>query len=307
MSVHLVETDYTGQQGVAAAYVVTHANGVYVCETNTAHAVPAILQAIADAGYTPDDVTHVIITHIHLDHAGGASALMAACPKATLLAHPRAAPHAIDPSRIVAGATAVYGAERFEALYGTIHPIDAGRVRAMEHGETLPIGGHPLVFLHTRGHANHHMVIHDEAESAVFTGDSFGIAYPGLPGIVFPSTSPTDFDADLARESLRTIVGTGAKTAWLTHFGAVTDLAGVAERLDGQLEAYGALVDRLDASGVEGDALQQQASEAVDAFFEALVPHPTPDQRALIEIDRDLNGQGVAIAVARRRKRRARG
>ncbi len=310
-----VDTNYTDHTGVAAAFVVSHDDGVYVCETNTAYAVPAILDAVRASGHTPEQVTHVVITHIHLDHAGGASALMAACPNATLLAHPKAAPHAIDPSRIVAGATAVYGEARFAELYGTIGPIPAERVRAMAHDETLQVGGHTLRFLHTRGHANHHMVVVDEAEEAVFTGDSFGIAYPDVqpagtpptkPVRVFPSTSPTDFDADAARQSLRTITGCGATSAWLTHFGRVDNLEEVAASLDAQLAAYGALVDRLDASDASGEALQLQATEAVDGFFAALFPSPSDEEATLLAIDRDLNGQGVAVAVERRRFRRSR-
>lgn len=312
--IHTVDTEYTDHANVAAAFVVEHDDGVYVCETNTTYAVPAILAAVEAAGHTPEQVTHVIITHIHLDHAGGASALMAACPNATLLAHPRAAPHAIDPSRIVAGASAVYGEERFAELYGTIGPIDAEQVRAMAHDETVEVGGHRLRFLHTRGHANHHMVIFDEAEQAVFTGDSFGIAYPDVqpsgtaaarPSVVFPSTSPTDFDADAARASLKTIVGTGATAAYLTHFGRVENLDEVARALDGQLARYGELVDRLDTSGMEGDALHSEAARVVDGFFAELFPEPSELQATLISLDRDLNGQGVAVAVERRRYRRA--
>ena len=306
MAVHLVETNYTDQSEVAATYVVTHDDGVYLCETNTAYAVPAILAKVADLGFGPSDVTHIIITHIHLDHAGGASALMRQCPQAVLLAHPKAAPHAIDPSKIVAGATAVYGEAAFAKMYGTIGTIDASRVQAIDDGTSLDVGGHRLRFLHTRGHANHHMVIHDLAESAVFTGDSFGIAYPGLAGTLFPSTSPTDFDAEAALNSLDIIVRTSAQTAWLTHFGAIRDLPAAAAAMAPQLRAYGELVERLDASGREGADLLGAAHTAVDAFFDALVPNPTPAQRGLIDIDRDLNGQGVAVAVERRRFRRNR-
>jgi len=313
--IHTVDTEYTDHTGVAAAFVVEHADGVYVCETNTSYAVPAILRTIEASGHTAEQVTHVIITHIHLDHAGGASALMRACPNATLLAHPRAAPHAIDPSRIVAGATAVYGEARFAELYGTIEPIPEARVRAIAHDEAVEVGGHRLRFLHTRGHANHHMVVHDEAAQAVFTGDSFGIAYPDVqpegtpahrPALVFPSTSPTDFDADAARESLKAIVGTGATSAWLTHFGRVDNLDAIAASLDAQLARYGALADALDGSGVEGEELLRQAAEAVDGFFVELLPEPTGEQASLLDLDRDLNGQGVAVAVERRRYRRAR-
>ncbi len=307
MAVHLVDCDYAGLPGSAAAYIVTHDDGAMIIETNTARATDRILAALGGLDLTPADVTHVIITHVHLDHAGGASALLEACPHAHLIAHPRAAPHAIDPTKLVASATQVYGTAVFSELYGTIDPIDPNRVETMDDEETLIIGGHTLRFLHTRGHANHHFCIVDEAEEAIFTGDSFGIRYPGLQGVIFPSTSPTDFDAALAVESVERIVQSGAKEAWLTHFGVVRDLSSAGATLIGQLRAYGELVDRADDSGAEGDALQAMCSAFVDQFFADLVPGATTDQIALLDVDRSLNAQGLAVAVERRRKRRARG
>ena len=283
MAVHLVDCDYAGLPGSAAAYIVTHDDGAMIIETNTARATDRILAALGGLDLTPADVTHVIITHVHLDHAGGASALL------------------------VASATQVYGTAVFSELYGTIDPIDPNRVETMDDEETLIIGGHTLRFLHTRGHANHHFCIVDEAEEAIFTGDSFGIRYPGLQGVIFPSTSPTDFDAALAVESVERIVQSGAKEAWLTHFGVVRDLSSAGATLIGQLRAYGELVDRADDSGAEGDALQAMCSAFVDQFFADLVPGATTDQIALLDVDRSLNAQGLAVAVERRRKRRARG
>jgi len=306
MPVQLVDCGYTGVPGCAAAYIVPHDDGAMIIETNTAKAVPRILATLGGLDLRPEDVTHVIVTHIHLDHAGGAGALLAACPEAQLLAHPRAAPHAIDPSKLVRSATQVYGEEAFAELYGTIDPIDADRVRTLDDDEQLEIGGHRLRFLHTRGHANHHFCVLDETESALFTGDAFGIRYPLLQGTVFPSTSPTDFDAELAIASVKRLVATGAEAAWLTHFGAVHDLEEVGETLIGQLQAAGEVVDEADASGLEGDALFAHTGAWVDRFFAELVPEPTDAQRQLLEVDRSLNGQGLAVAVQRRRRRRAR-
>src|SRR5690606_13064670 len=203
--VRTIDSGYMGQRGVAAAFLVHDAGEAAFVETSTALAAPRMLRALEEEGLRPEQVRYVVITHVHLDHAGGASALMRACPEATLLAHPRAARHAIDPSRLVASATAVYGEARFRELYGAIEPIPAQRVRAVDDGEVLPLGRRELSFLHTRGHANHHFVVHDRAAGGVFTGDAFGIGYPALQTdgrFVFPSTSPTDFDPVAARESL---------------------------------------------------------------------------------------------------------
>jgi glyoxylase-like metal-dependent hydrolase (beta-lactamase superfamily II) len=302
------------EPGIAAAYLLLPEEGraCAFVETNTAHAVPTLLKALEAHGRTPEDVQYVIITHIHLDHAGGAGQLMAACPNATLLAHPKAAPHAVDPSRIVRGATAVYGEERFASLYGEVRPIPEERVVAMDDDSTVQLGNHTLRFLHTRGHANHHMCVFDETANGVFTGDSFGILYPALQRnglFAFPSTSPTDFDGPAAIEALDRIVGTGAARVWPTHFDVHTDLAGIADQLRPMLERSTALVDEADASGIEDEALDAWFDRAVRAMFEErLVAAGLADDpvvRRQVELDIDLNGQGLAFAVRKRRFKRA--
>lgn len=310
--VRTIDCAYTDQPDAAAAYLVREGNRAAFVETNTALAVPRLLAALADEGLAPEQVEYVIITHVHLDHAGGASALMQACQNAVLLAHPRAARHAIDPTKLVASATAVYGAERFRALYGEILPIDPSRVRTVADGETVRLGSRELVFLHTRGHANHHAVIHDRSADGVFTGDAFGIRYPALQTdgrFLFPSTSPTDFDAAEAKASLDRIVGTGASRVWLTHFGEYTDLAPMAAEMHAQLDAYGALLEEADAT-LEDTALDAFCEVRVRAFFDALfAAHPgadTPENRDLLAIDVDLNAQGIAAAVRKRRFKSAR-
>lgn len=302
-----IDTDYMGRRGVAAAFLLHDDGEAAFVETSTALALPRLLRALDEVGLRPEQVRYVVITHVHLDHAGGASALMRACPNATLLAHPRAARHAIDPSRLVASATTVYGEARFRALYGIIDPIAPERVRPVEDGEVLPLGRRELAFLHTRGHANHHFVVHDRAANGVFTGDAFGIGYPALQGdgrFVFPSTSPTDFDPVAARESLARVVGTGAERVWLTHFGERRDVAEVAADLDAQLEAYEALLER--AIEVDDPDLDAFVERAVRGFFDALFARrpgaDTPDHRELVELDVDLNAQGVAFAARRARR-----
>lgn len=308
-----IETGYTERERFAAAYLLHEGDQGLFVETNTALAVPRLLAALADAGLSPEQVPWVIVTHVHLDHAGGASVLMDALPNATLLAHPRAAPHLIDPSRLVSSASKVYGEERFRALYGEIRPIPEERVRIMDDGEHLAFGGGTLTFLHTRGHANHHFCIHDDATEAVFTGDTLGIGYPDLQEdgrLIFPSTSPTDFDAAAARDSLTKIVATGATRAFLTHFGEHGDVPGIAAELDAQLQVYGALADQAYAE-VDDAELDGWCSARVDTLFDTLLKArpgvDTPDNRALLAIDAELNAQGLAFSVRRRRRKAARG
>ena len=309
--VRTIDTHYLAHEGFAAAFLLLEGEKAAFVETNTNHAVPHLLAALEAAGRRPDDVEYVIVTHVHLDHAGGASKLMEACPNATLLAHPRAAKHLIDPSKLVASAQKVYGEEAFAKMYGTIGPIPADRVRIMEDEEVLSWGASTLRFLHTRGHANHHFCILDESAKNVFTGDSFGLAYPALQTeglVVFPSTSPTDFDPEAAKESVSRIATCGAERAYLTHHGECTQLGAMASSLTCQLDAYEEVLEQADASGLEGDALATFVRERVEKIFaeefEGFAFAQDPEKMKMVALDIDLNAQGVAFAVEKRRFKR---
>lgn len=308
--VHTIDCAYTDHPGIAAAYLIEDRGEVAIIEANTSQAVPIILDHLAQLGHTPEDVRYVVITHIHLDHAGGAGTLMRACPNATLLAHPKAAPHAIDPTRIEKGARAVYG-EVFDDLYGEIVPVPAERVRALEDGETFPLGQRTLTVLHTRGHANHHFVVHDPGADAVFTGDSFGLVYPVLQHrglFAFPSTTPTDFDPEAAHASIERILATGAGRAFPTHFGEHRDLQGIADQLHPLLDAHADIVDRADAAEIADEALDAWCRRELTAVFDAhLEAHGMGDEveaHAMVRFDRNLNAQGLAFSVRKRRYKR---
>ena len=310
--VRIIDTHYAGQTGVAAAYLLVEKGEAAFIEANTSLATPRLLAALAAEGLTPEQVKYVIITHIHLDHAGGAGALMAACPNATLLAHPKAAPHAIDPTRIIAGATQVYGEKALAILYGAIDATPAERVRAMEDGETVVLGGRTLTFLHTRGHANHHFCVYDDRSNAVFTGDSFGVIYPHLQHrgtLALASTSPTDFDEQAAHESVDRIVATGAECVYPTHFGAVRDLAGAARQLHAQLTRSGAAVRTALEEDLQDGELDvfcaAQARSIIEDQLEMCGWGPEDARSGLIAIDVDLNGQGLAFAVRKIRYKRS--
>lgn len=307
MTVTTIDAAYLGYEGFAATYLLQQGDRAAFIETANAPAVPRMLEVLDERGLSPEQVDYVIITHVHLDHAGGAASLMQACPNATLLAHPNAAKHAIDPSKLVRSAKGVYGEERFAEMYGTIDPIPESRVRIMADDETLDWSGRELRFLHTRGHANHHFCIHDPASGGVFTGDSFGLVYPVLQThglFAIPSTSPTDFDAAAAKASLDRIVATGASTAYLTHFGGVTDLEGVARQLHAQLDRYGAIVDEAFSSDRDDAGVEAFCREQVTALFDDLLgTHglESPTTRKILATDIDLNGQGLAFAVKKKR------
>ena len=308
MTVHTIDTGYAGQSGFAAAYRITEGDQVTFVETNTSRAVPRLLASLEEVGRSPEDVAFIIVTHVHLDHAGGAGVLAAHCPRAMVLAHPRAVPHLVDPDKLVTSAKGVYGEAAFAELCGEVRPIPAERVRAMGDEEELVFGARRLRFLHTAGHANHHVCIHDSATNGIFTGDSFGIAYPRLQtrGLrIFPTTTPTDFDARAYQATVRRIAELAPSRVYLTHYGELQEVAEAARSLDEQLEAYAALVEDADQPQYDEAAVEQRCREQVEAFFAALFDE---EQRAagaeLLKLDLDLNAQGVAFAVKKRRFKR---
>ncbi len=291
-----------------AAYLRIAGEECAFIETETSHARPKLLAALAASGHTALDVRYIVVTHAHLDHAAGAGGLLAACPRATLLAHPRAAKHLIDPAKLVKSATAVYGEERFAKLYGKIEPIPKERVRALEEGETFELGGATLRVHHTAGHANHHFVIDDPATESVYTGDSFGLVYPALQKhglFALATTSPTNFDAKEARISVDRIRGLGEKYVCLTHFDASTDVAGIAQQLHAWIDRADAWVEEAARSTDSVDAITERLRrawrDAIARESEARCLAFGAPEWELLATDIDLNAQGLAFAAELKR------
>jgi len=314
--IHTIDTHYLDRPEVAAAYLIVDGDRAAFVDNNTNAAVPRLLAALEEQGLRPEQVEYLVITHVHLDHAGGTSKLAKACPNATVVAHPRAAPHVIDPSKLVASVSAVYGEDEFARLYGTIEPVAGDRVQVMEDEETLRFGSRELRFLHTRGHANHHFCIADNASGAIFAGDAFGLVYPALQGegtFAFPSTSPTDFEPELARESIRRLVDEQPSCIYVTHFGAVTDIATAAGQLMRHLDFAESVRDDAEASDRPDEELEAWCRARLYDYFAGLLDGWSGLGRdaetwSLLKMDIDLNAQGIAFAAnKRRRKTRAAG
>lgn len=275
-------------------------------EAHTAHALPKLMAALEARRLHPEAVRWVVVTHAHLDHAAGASALLARCPNAQLLAHPRAARHLIDPAKLVASATAVYGAERFAKLYGRIDPIPAERVRALEDGARFPLGDAELQVFHTAGHAKHHFVVDDPALLTVYTGDTFGLVYPAVQHgarFVLATTSPTDFDANEARRSIDRVLSLGRSAACLTHFGEVRDLDEVAAQLRRWIDRSEAWVASVRERGETDETAYARIAAAIRAAIdeEARRLGLSFDDRdmQLLALDIDLNAKGLVVAARR--------
>ncbi|MGE0583397.1 MAG: MBL fold metallo-hydrolase [Steroidobacteraceae bacterium] len=290
---------------MAAIHVIGHGGRAALVDTGTAHSVPHALDALAALGYGPGDVDYVILTHVHLDHAGGAGAFMRALPNATLVVHPRGAPHMIDPAKLVAASIAVYGEATCRELYGEIPPIDAARVRATQDGERLSLAGRELEFWFTPGHALHHQAIVDHASRTIFTGDTFGLSYREFDtargAFIFPTTTPTQFDPQQLEDSVARIATYRPRAVHLTHYARVDDVARLADDMTAQVRAFAALAQR-HADGADRGA--RIRADMHTLLRERSLAHGCTMGEArfdaLVAADLDLNTDGLLAWLARR-------
>ena len=234
-----IDTRYV-LDGYAAIHVIERDLRLALVDTGTNESLPHLLQAFEQLGLDRADVDLVFVTHVHLDHAGGVGQLLQELPNARVVAHPRAVPHLVDPGRLVAASREVYGAERFDELYGTLLPVDPARITPSLDLDRLTLGKSEFQILHTPGHALHHHVLHDIGGAAVFTGDTFGLSYRWLDSdkgpCILPTTTPSQFDPEQLMASVDRILGLGVQAAYLTHFGRVTDMARLGASLKAQIQ-----------------------------------------------------------------------
>lgn len=281
---------------MAASYLLQHGGKAAVIETGVTRTVPRILNALANREVAPEDVLYVIPTHVHLDHAGGAGALMQRLPNARLVVHPRGARHMVDPSKLWAGSVDVYGEETLERTYGRPVPVDAARVIEAGDGHEVELAGRVLTFLDTPGHARHHFSVWDSASGGFFSGDTFGISYretdSALGPFMMPTTTPVQFDPVAWHASIERYLSYRPARMYLTHFGCVENVPALAGALHRALDDYVAL-----AGAVGGTAKLEAA--LLDYTLRQLLQHrcplPEPTLRGLLAPDMRLNAQGLEI------------
>ncbi len=294
-----------------ASYLLRHGDELAFFDTGAANNVPALLETTRRIGLGPEAVRYVMPTHVHLDHAGGAGALLAACPNATLVVHHKGAPHLIDPTRLQAGATAVYGAAEFARLYGDITPVPPERLIAARDGQTFRLGGHDILFIDTPGHANHHGCFFDPVSRGLFTGDTFGLSYREFDTAAGPwviaTTTPVAFDPDSWYDSLNRMMALRPAHAYPAHYGQVPAPVQLAPMLRDSIQAHAAIALEEEARAEPGRA--ERLLGAVDALLvgEGLRRCPAlgePGVRTLLALDIELNAQGLHVWLQRRAKAR---
>ena len=304
--IHTIDTAFQREHFDAAYLIVEKGRGAFVdCGTN--HSVPLLLSALEGAGLAPADVDWLIVTHVHLDHAGGAGLLMQHLPNARLIAHPRAAPHLVDPSKLIAGATAVYGEEEMQRSYGRILAVDERRVQVAEDGDVIELSGRALEFIDTPGHARHHHCIWDERSRSWFTGDTFGLSYRELDSangaFVIPTSTPVQFEPEKLKLSIARLLERDPQWMYLTHYGRVGEVRRLAGDLHAQIDAMVEIGHRCDGVPDRHRAI----SDALRTLYVGRArEHGCPLDDAGVEkvlaMDIELNAQGLASWLDRDRR-----
>jgi glyoxylase-like metal-dependent hydrolase (beta-lactamase superfamily II) len=260
-----VDTRMAGSSRVTSAYLV-RADEPALVETGPTTSFEAVVEGLEDLGVGPADLGHIVLTHIHLDHAGGVGRVAERFPRATVWVHERGAPHLADPEKLVSSVARVYGEARMRELFGPVEPVPAGRIRALGDGDRISLGNRSLDVLATPGHASHHVALADDETGAVFVGDALGIHLPDA-NVLRPATPPPDIDIELGAQSIERIRRRVGSVLLFSHFGPVAETDALCELAVGRLRRWGDIVRGAMGVTDEIDQIAEILRDATDSEF----------------------------------------
>lgn len=295
--VSAIDADYL-RPGLAAIHLIVEGGRAALVDTGTSSSVAGVMEVLRKKNLAPEDMAYVFVTHIHLDHAGGAGEFMHQFPNAKLVVHPRGARHMADPARLITSAMTVYGEAEFKRMYGVIRPVDANRIVEAPDGFALDLNGRPLLFLDTPGHARHHYCIFDKKNQSFFTGDTFGLSYRefDVDGMefVFPTTTPVQFDPVAAHASLNRIMSYEPAYAFLTHYSRIGHLPRHAGEMHDLIDAHVTIARKLRNVPDRHTALVEELGALL---LQRIIVHgcklPHDEILDLLSLDVGLNAQGL--------------
>jgi len=304
--IHTIDTGFERPLFDASHLIIENGHAAFI-DTGVNDSVARLLAALTEHGLTPAAVDWVILTHVHLDHAGGAGLLMQSLPNARLVVHPRGARHMIDPSALIAGASGVYGAEVVARTYGVVQPVPAARVVEAPDATVIDLAGRPLVCLDTPGHARHHLCLWDERSRSFFTGDTFGLSYRDFDtdrgAFIIASSTPVQFDPDGMRASIARMLAYDPQAMYLTHYSRVEDVPRLAQDLYSWIDAMVAIARAADG---QADRHARMRDALADEYVRRVQAHGcdmTPQRiRELLAIDIELNAQGLGCWLDARKR-----
>jgi glyoxylase-like metal-dependent hydrolase (beta-lactamase superfamily II) len=301
--VQAIDTVMFGRERMTSAYLLD-AREPAIVETGPTTSVHAVREGLGALGIGRDDLAHIVVTHIHLDHAGGVGALAPHFPRATVWVHERGAPHLAEPDKLVASAARVYGEARMQELFGPVHPVPSERLRSLTDGDRVPLGNRELEALYTPGHAGHHVALVDSASGGIFVGDAVGVFLPDV-GVLRPATPPPEFDLELAIRSVQRIAGRQPPLLLFSHFGPSPEVAELCRVAIDRLRAWTAVVDealvethdlpevvsRLRA-GTKGDVRSDRWSEDTLERYELLSSYEMNAMGLIRYLEKSRGGNG---------------
>ena len=301
--IHTIDTGFHRPRFDAAYLIVENGRAAFV-DSGINSSLPRLLAALNEAGCTTESVDWLILTHVHLDHAGGAGQLLSHLPNAKLVIHPRGARHMIDPSALIAGATAVYGAEEVQNTYGELVPVPPDRVVEAADQHCVDLAGRALLCLDAPGHARHHIVIYDQRSRGFFTGDTFGLSYRELDGpngpFILPTTTPVQFEPEALQASIKRMLSYDPDTMYLTHFGPVRQPQALAVQLFAQIDAMVAIAQTHAKAADRHQRICSDLEELYRSRARAMASPCSDEQiHELLAMDIELNAQGLAIWIDR--------
>jgi glyoxylase-like metal-dependent hydrolase (beta-lactamase superfamily II) len=288
---------------LAAIHLIVEKGRAAFVDTGCNDSLPYALAALAELEIPVENVDYVILTHIHLDHAGGAGVMMKALPNARLVVHPRGARHMADPAKLIEGATAVYGADEVSRLYGEVLPIEASRIVEATHGFRVDLAGRELICLDTPGHARHHIGIVDKKTGHIFTGDIFGLSYHELDTdgrqFIFPTTTPIQFDPEAMHVSIDMLLSYQPQAMYLTHFSQIRDVAAKGVELHRLVDAHVdiARCERNAGTGRHARIRSRLTRLLLDETAHFGCRLPENEILAIFNADLELNAQGLAVWI----------
>ena len=272
--VYQIDTRMAGYDGITAGYLIRSDRPCLV-ETGTAPSAPVVRDALTQLGVGASDLATVVVTHIHLDHAGGAGDITAMYPAAHIAVHQRGARHLADPSRLMAGARQVYGAA-LDRFFGVLAPVPADRIVALEDTATIDLGGgRRLDSYYSPGHAKHHVGLIDSDSGDLYTGDAAGVYIPDT-GDQRPATPPPDFDLEVALASLRKFAELQPSRLLFSHFGPVTAVTQALDRSAEEIRVWVEQTRQARAAGLDLDHAVAMVRDRTNARYMALRPDADP-------------------------------
>ena len=300
-----IDTFMGGRARYTAAYLL-EATETALVETGPGTSVEPVTAALGELGVAPDQLAHIVLTHIHLDHAGGVGQLAERFPRATVWVHHRGASHLVDPTRLVASTARVWGEREMRELFGPASPVPTGRVRPLEDADMIPLGDRNLSVLETPGHASHHVALVDSRTGAVFTGDALGIHVPDLP-VLRPATPPPEFDLERYVASIGYIRDAARSILLFAHFGQLPDVNATCELAIRRVRDWAGVVKDALRETEDPDELASRleatALDDIETGSEAPLDLEMLEDRLRLLSSIRMNAQGLARYWKKRRER----